>query len=491
MEEITLIFPDQLFEDHPALCKERKVYLVEEFLYFRIQEFHKQRLALLKGALTEYRDYLEGKGYKVIYLETSELTTRKSVFTYLAKKHIKKIHLAEINDHYLEEDIAYSEKKFGFSFSFTPSPAFFFNRNDVEEKFGKNKKGSHFFSTFYTNVRKEMNILMDGKNPAGGKFSFDSENRKKLPKNQPILQPHIPKETRVSKESRNWVIKHFPNSIGSLDRLYYPLNFKEAKIALDVFLKERLSLFGDFEDAISKEEHFLFHSVLSPLLNIGLLTPSEVVEKALHCAKKYKIPLNALEGFIRQIIGWREFIRGVYVACGKKDRISNKLSNHKKIPKGFWDGTTGIEPIDSTIKKILETGYCHHIERLMVLGNFLLLCDTDPNEVYTWFMAYFVDAYDWVMVPNVYDMSQYANLGAITTKPYISGANYILKMSNYKKGDWVDLWDGLFWRFMKKHSKLLQGNQRLNMLLVNLKKNQKTIDIKIEIAEKWLHNHKK
>ncbi len=491
MKEITLIFPDQLFENHPALCKKRVIYLVEEFLYFRIQEFHKQRLVLLKAALLQYKDYLEKKGFKVIYLESTELDSRKAVFKHLAKKTIESIHMAEINDHYLEEDIAFSEKKFGFSFSFYPSPAFFLNRKDVEEKFGKNKRTSHFFSSFYTGQRKEMKLLMDGKEPVGGKFSFDSENRKKIPKSQPILQPYIPEETDVIKKSKDWVIKHFPNSIGCVNRFYYPTNFEEARAGLDLFLKERLSLFGDFEDAISKDEHFLFHSVLSSSLNIGLLTPHEVIEKALSCAKKYKIPLNALEGFIRQIVGWREFIRGVYVVCGKKDRIANKLSNHKKIPKGFWDGTTGIEPIDSTIHKILETGYCHHIERLMVLGNFLLLCDTDPNEVYTWFMAYFVDSFDWVMVPNVYDMSQYANLGTITTKPYISGANYILKMSNYKKGDWVDLWDGLFWRFMKKHSKLLQGNQRLNMLLGNLKKNHKTIDVKIEIAENWLSKHKK
>jgi deoxyribodipyrimidine photolyase-related protein len=176
----------------------------------------------------------------------------------------------------------------------------------------------------------------------------------------------------------------------------------------------------------------------------------------------------------------------MYLVSGQKDRTANQLSHHRNIPKGFWDGTTGIEPIDETIKKVLESGYCHHIERLMVLGNFLLLCDTDPNKVYHWFMAYFVDAFDWVMVPNVYDMSQYANLGVITTKPYMSGSNYILKMSDYKKGDWVDLWDGLFWRFMKKHFNLLKKNPRLNMLFAYFKKNQKGLDEKILKAEHWL-----
>ena len=421
MKEITLIFPDQLFEKHPALAKDRDVYLVEEFLYFRVQNFHKQRLVLLRASLQSYKMYLLEKGYKVFYLEATELDARKSVFQYLAKKEIKEIHLAEINDHWLEEDIAFSKKSFGFVFLYYPSPAFFLSRSDVDKKFSnqENKNQTHFFSSFYSKQRKDMGILMDGDKPVGGQFSFDSENRKKMPKNQAIFPPYIPNENEYVKEAKSWVDRHFPESIGFVNKFYYPTNFQEARFALESFLHERFFLFGDFEDAIVKEENFLFHSVLSPLLNIGLLTPQEVLDKALKSVEKYKIPLNALEGFLRQIIGWREFIRGVYVVSGKKDRICNKLSNHRKIPKGFWNGTTGIEPIDSTIHKILETGYCHHIERLMVLGNFLLLCDTDPNEVYLWFMAYFIDAFDWVMVPNVYDMSQYANLGVITTKPYM------------------------------------------------------------------------
>ncbi|MEI7628567.1 MAG: FAD-binding domain-containing protein [Bacteroidota bacterium] len=164
-------------------------------------------------------------------------------------------------------------------------------------------------------------------------------------------------------------------------------------------------------------------------------------------------------------MGWREFIRIVYEREGSKQRTINYWNFKRKIPASFWTGTTGITPIDLTIKKVLATGYCHHIERLMVLGNFMLLCEFDPNEVYRWFMEMFIDAYDWVMVPNVYGMTQFADGGLMTTKPYISGSNYLMKMSDYEKGDWQQIWDGLFWRFMHVHSDFFLSNPRIGMLV--------------------------
>jgi deoxyribodipyrimidine photolyase-related protein len=201
------------------------------------------------------------------------------------------------------------------------------------------------------------------------------------------------------------------------------------------------------------------------MLNVGLLTPQFVVDETIRFANENDIPLNSLEGFIRQIIGWREFIRAVYQLKGTEERTKNYWNFTRKIPVSFWNGTTGIDPIDSTIKKVLETGYCHHIERLMVLGNFMLLCEFDPNEVYRWFMELFIDAYDWVMVPNVYGMSQFADGGLMATKPYISGSNYLMKMSDYKKGAWQEVWDGLFWKFMHIHRDFFLQNPRLGMLV--------------------------
>ena len=177
---------------------------------------------------------------------------------------------------------------------------------------------------------------------------------------------------------------------------------------------------------------------------------------------------------MRQILGWREFIRGVYEVKGTEERTKNFWNFKRQIPKSFYDGTTGIEPIDDTIKKVIKTGYAHHIERLMILGNFMVLCEFDPDAVYKWFMELFIDAYDWVMVPNVYGMSLYADGGLMSTKPYISSSNYIMKMSDYKKSDWQETWDGLFWTFMDKHRNFFLSNPRLGMLIRNFDKMHKS-----------------
>jgi deoxyribodipyrimidine photolyase-related protein len=205
------------------------------------------------------------------------------------------------------------------------------------------------------------------------------------------------------------------------------------------------------------------------MLNTGILTPEYVVQEALAYAKKHTIPLNSLEGFIRQIIGWREFVRAVYHMIGKEQAKSNFFNNKKPLPASFYTAKTGIEPIDTTIKKLLETAYSHHIERLMVLGNFMLIAEINPTDVYTWFMEMYIDSYDWVMVPNVYGMSQYADT-RMTTKPYISSSNYVLGMSNYEKGAWCKIWDSLFWTFMHNHAKKLAPIARMHFLMNALHK---------------------
>ena len=203
------------------------------------------------------------------------------------------------------------------------------------------------------------------------------------------------------------------------------------------------------------------------MLNIGLLTPQRVVDRILEYAANTPIPLNSVEGFIRQVIGWREFIRLMYRRHGVEMRKGNFLNHQRPLPATFWDASTGIEPLDLVINRALDTGYAHHIERLMVLGNFMLLCQSKPDDVYGWFMELFVDAYDWVMVPNVYGMSQFSDGGIFTTKPYFSGSNYLKKMSDYAPGDWQKTWDGLFWSFVETHEDFLRGQHRLGMLLRN------------------------
>ena len=327
----------------------------------------------------------------------------------------------------------------------------------------------------------------DGK-PSGGKWTFDTENRKKYPakKTPPSIQ--YPDIDAYYKEAKEYVADHFSDHYGNLTEFpLYPTNYESTKDWLNQFFEQRFMEFGTYEDAIVAENSILNHSVLTPMLNVGLITPIEIIEACLIYAKEHEIPINSTEGFVRQIIGWREFIRGIYESRGSEERTTNFWKFTKKIPPSFYDGTTGIPPIDKTIKKILKTGYCHHIERLMVLGNFMMLCEFDPDEVYRWFMELFIDSYDWVMVTNIYGMSQFADGGLMATKPYISGSNYLMKMSNYKKGEWQAVWDGLFWRFMHTHRDFFLSNPRLGMLVRMFDKmSEEKRQLHIDNGEKYL-----
>ena len=334
------------------------------------------------------------------------------------------------------------------------------------------EKQNYFHADFYTWQRKRLNILLekDG-SPLDGKWSFDAENRKKFPKKAVVPEINFPPENKYLREAVKYLEENFADNYGSPEPPhFFCCTFTDAKKWLQDFLKTRFAKFGTYEDAIVAEEHVLHHSVLSPLLNSGLLTPQQVLDATMEYAAANEIPINSLEGFVRQIIGWREYIRVMYVREGARQRTKNYWKFSRKIPKTFWTGDTGIEPIDQTIRKILKAGYCHHIERLMLLGNFMLLCEFEPDEVYRWFMEMFIDAYDWVMVPNVYGMTQFADGGLMTTKPYISGSNYVKKMSDYSKDGWQESWDGLFWRFMHVHRDFFSQNPRLGMLLNTLDK---------------------
>ena len=336
-----------------------------------------------------------------------------------------------------------------------------------------------------------MNILMVDNNPKGDKWTYDDENRKKYPKFKTPPTIKYPKESKeFCEEGINYVNTHFSENYGVLNgAISYPTDFTSAKNWLNDFLNERFAEFGDYEDAIVEKEAILNHSLLSPLINSGLLTPEFVIDELNKYGIKKNIPINSFEGIVRQIIGWREFIRGIYIAKGSIERTRNYWNFDKKMPKAFYNATTGIKPIDDCINKVNDNAYLHHIERLMVIGNFMFLCEIHPDDVYKWFMEFFIDSYDWVMVPNVYGMSQFADGGLMSTKPYISSSNYIMKMSDYKKGDWQKIWDGLYWRFIFKNQSFFQSNPRLSMMVRTLNKmdNQK-LESHLKISEEYLSN---
>jgi deoxyribodipyrimidine photolyase-related protein len=337
------------------------------------------------------------------------------------------------------------------------------------EIFGKKKRFLLF--DFYKQQRKKTGWLMAGEEPLGGVWSLDAENRRKLPKGHVAPLPWFPSEDDYVAEAKEYVAQHFPDAFGEVKSFYFPIHRKDALQVLQDFVENRLPHYGEYQDAIDGKQSWVYHSVLTPALNNGLLSPHEVCQTVIDFYDKNShLPLNAVEGFIRQVLGWREYIRAIYVVKGKEERTKNFWQFKRKIPASWWQGTTGIPPVDDVIQKIQQTGYAHHIERLMVLGNFMCLCEFDPDEVHAWFMALFIDAYDWVMVPNVYGMSQYADGGIMSTKPYISGSNYIHKMSHYPKGAWSEVWDALFWRFIFQHRSFFLSNPRLSMMVRTLEK---------------------
>ena len=234
---------------------------------------------------------------------------------------------------------------------------------------------------------------------------------------------------------------------------------------LDFFIKEKSNLFGDYEDAVNQKNNILFHSALSPYINLGLITPEFIIQKILDFHKKHKIRMNSLEGYIRQVIGWREFMRGIYQGYSDEMETKNFFKHNRKMKKSWYEGTTGLPPLDYAIKNAVNYGWSHHIERLMILSNIMNLCEVKPTIVYKWFMEMFVDSSDWVMVPNVYGMGLFSDGGIFATKPYICGSSYFMKMMDFKKGEWCNIMDGLYWRFIDRNRKFFLKNPRLSMMV--------------------------
>ena len=471
MSKTGILFPHQLFEQNILVSECDTIYLVEEWLFFRQFRFHKQKIAFHRASMKFYESYLQSKNINVVYIDAfNELADVRKLIPKLKSEGVECFEYIDTTDYWLEQRIGKACKASEIKAD-KNSTSLFLNSSEEVASFFSGKKRL-FQTDFYKHQRQKRNILLNNQQkPVGGKWTYDDENRLKYPKGKTPPKVEFLKPNAFYVEAVAYTEKYFPDNYGKLNSHFiYPSTHAESKDWLQDFFTTRFAAFGAYEDAIVSEENILHHSVLTPMLNAGLLTPQYIIDEALQYADKQDIPINSLEGFIRQVMGWREFIRAVYELKGTEERTRNYWGFTRKIPASFWNGTSGIAPVDSTIKKVLETGYCHHIERLMVLGNFMLLCEFDPDEVYRWFMELFIDAYDWVMVPNVYGMSQFADGGLKATKPYISASNYLMKMSDFKKGEWQPIWDGLFWRFMHTHRTFFLQNPRLGMLVKSFDK---------------------
>jgi len=454
---VFLLYPIHLFADLTELKSTSnnisKIYLIEDPRYFTDFNYHKLKLAYHRATMRSYFDILKGK--IDISIKYIELDDTKSFYKKLAKSS-NKYYTYSLGDDVLENRL----KKL-VNLSIINSPNFTVNKDLIMENkdiFYNNKTKKYNFMNFYKWQRERLNILMtsSGK-PLGGRWSFDDENRQKLPEKMIPDEKYVKQNNKYVKEAIKYVNKKFPNSYGSLDYFIYPIDNSSAKKWLKTFIAKRFKNFGLYEDAETPKSNFIYHSVLSPMMNIGILTDNEILAEV----KKYvgKIPINSMEGFVRQIIGWRNYIYAVYMLDGANLKKMNYLKHRNKLKEDMiWMSNTGIEPIDFIMSKITKYSYAHHIERLMYLGNFMLLCQINPQQVYKLFMEWTIDAYEWVMVPNVFSMSQYADGGKMMTRPYFSSSNYILSMSDYKCGDWCIVWNSLYYYFIYKHKKIFKKN---------------------------------
>jgi deoxyribodipyrimidine photolyase-related protein len=473
-KDLLVLLGNQLFPiDEIKKLDTNQIFMAEDYNLCTYEKHHKLKILMFLCAMREKRDELIKNHFNVFYSEISNgdflIPYEEKLKKYIIKNKINHIKFFEIEDKFFENRMRVFSEVNSLEITFYQSPMFLESREDFTKYADEKNTLSH--ANFYKNIRKKLNILIDKNQiPVGGKWSFDEENRKKIPKNIQLPEKFKNSKSKYVKEIISLINDNFSEHPGKISEIWMPLTRQEALKNLDNFISLKFENFGSYEDAILIEDNFLFHSALSPSLNLGLITPKEIINKILKYIDYNDIPLNSVEGFIRQIIGWREFIRGVYQVKGDQQEKGNFFNFSNKVSNSWYSGTTGIPPLDDAINFSNLYGYTHHINRLMIISNIMTLSEINPKEAYKWFMEMFIDSSDWVMVPNVYGMGTYADGGIFSTKPYICGSNYILKMSNYKKGDWCDIVDGLYWRFVDKHLNKIKNNHRLSFMKNTLQK---------------------
>ena len=482
---MTWILGDQLLPSHPLLTSPKPdllVGMIESAPRATHLRYHQQKLTLLYSAMRHYAADLKKRKFHTLYHHLSDSPFGADYSTILAgwiqQHRIREIHLLDPNEYDTFLALPALSKKLGVPIQTHRSPQFLVSREEFAA--WANGKKHLLMESHYRRLRAEHNILMTptGK-PEGGDWNLDDQNRrtarefsKENPKIPPLPKiPLDPITATVAKE----VAQRFPDHPGKGDDLWIPTTRQGALEWLKGFIRQRLEAFGSWEDVMIENQPILFHSVLSPFLNLGLLTPMECIQAAEKTYREGKAPLNSVEGFIRQILGWREFIHGIYWLKMPAYREENFLKADRPLPRWAYTGKTEMRCVSEAIRGTLDLAYNHHIQRLMVLGNYFLLGGYEPKAVLRWYTEMYLDAYDWVMVPNVLGMILFADGGFFATKPYAAGAAYQEKMGNHcgscrfdpkkKEGPDACPFHSLYWNFFGQHAKLFGKNPRVGMMV--------------------------
>jgi deoxyribodipyrimidine photolyase-related protein len=486
MTTLRLLLGDQLNLKISSLSdcnKDKDIVLMcevwDEATYVR---HHKKKIAFIFSAMRHFAEELKTQGYNIHYTKLDDEKSTESFYgevqRAIVEYTIDRVVVTEASEYRILENMKSWNDDFDVPVEIRPDDRFLCTHDEFQSWVGERKQLRMEY--FYREMRKKHNIIMDGDKPEGGQWNYDNENRKPPKEGLQVPQTYMSEPDDITREVIDLVADRFPNHFGDLEPFHFAVTRDQALQALNQFIRERLMNFGNYQDAMVQGEPWMYHAHLSFYINCGLLLPLECVEAVENAYHDGKAPLNAVEGFIRQIIGWREYVRGIYWLRMPEYERENFLEANRALPDLFWGEKTQMNCLNQCVKETKENAYAHHIQRLMVLGNFALIAGLSPEEVNEWYMIVYADAYQWVELPNVTGMILFADGGYLGSKPYAASGAYINKMSNYCKGCKYKVtkkngpeacpFNYLYWDFLIRNEGKLSKNHRLGMIYKTLER---------------------
>jgi deoxyribodipyrimidine photolyase-related protein len=504
VKRLVLILGDQLDLQSSALKnfdrKTDEIIMVESSNEAQYVWTHKAKIALFLSAMRHFAKTLKDHKYPLTYIQESSLSITEALRQEILRKKITHLVCVEPGEWRLRKDLEVLTLDLKIQLEIREDEHFYCTPQEFKDWVADKKEIR--LEYFYRLMRKRHNVLLNGDgNPEGGQWNFDQDNRKPYPKKGPgmIDSPAAFAVDDITQKVLEYVAANYRDHPGSLDDFNWPVTREQALEALKYFVEYRLRNFGVYQDAMWTDTPFGWHSILSSALNLKLLNPREVISAVLDAWKKYSLELSSIEGFIRQILGWREFVRGMYFLDMPKMALDNYYQHQRPLPKWYWTGETGMACMKDTVAQTMRYGYAHHIQRLMVTGNFALLAQILPSAVCEWYLAVYVDAIEWVELPNTAGMALFANGGRFTSKPYIASGAYIKRMSNYcnqckykpdvRFGDSACPVTTLYWNFLINHRQQFESSPRTRLMTANLKKISDNDQAAIQEHAKKLLNH--
>jgi len=504
MKKLILILGDQLDIKGAALrnfdLKHDEVIMIESMHEAQYVWTHKAKIALFLSAMRHFANQLEKLHYPLTYIQSSSLSIVEALKEKIVQGNYTHLILVEPGEWRLKQQIEELAKDISIKLEMREDDHFYCSHQEFV-KWASDKKELRL-EYFYRLMRKTHHILIDSEgNPEGGQWNFDQDNRKPYPKKGPgiLEEPIFFEPDSITQEVIDFVNETYANHPGSLEAFQWAVTRNQALEALEYFVEYRLRNFGVYQDAMWTDTPFGWHSILSSSLNLKLLNPREVIAAVITAWKKYDLDLSNIEGFIRQILGWREFVRGMYYLDMPQMAKDNYYDHQRPLPQWYWSGQTNMACMKDAIGQTLKYGYAHHIQRLMVTGNFALLAEILPSAVCDWYLAIYVDAIEWVELPNTAGMALFANGGRFTSKPYIASGAYIKRMSNYcgsckykpdvRFGETACPVTTLYWNFLIKHRTQFESSPRTRLMTANLNRISLEDQKSIQDHAQYVLNH--